>query len=449
MKYYLLSALLLLSFFANAQEKELLKNYQFRINSYKALDLKANLGASRSSYYDTVSVFSAFNVQPNLFILKSTDKLLQTISGNVDLSFSNNKNNGSSIISKSSLLDIASNLQWSNKFYSKSTFFWQAGAGMLSKLNSLNNKQNSQLISKEYRSYFLPYINVGMGIGRIENIADMQNALWLHRALLSEKNLSRKLINEEITTVAKAMTASRNKRLLDYRRYVRNLLKNIDGSLVNTGAITNHDIDYFTNLNDIVFFANNFPRNSGKELSLTGTYVYSNNVSKQTNIIQPNTLLNKEASNQHIPSIRLAYLSYNPISLTKQFDWNAAITFQHQLDNSTIQSFQNNSLQSESYYKSNSSALSLFANATYSIFPNTRTIIKLSYDTYNIIFNLGSSNNFSSANRIMLSGDYFISYNTRLVCNAGVDFQRSSNSQYIWTNDDNNLFLNAGLTISL
>lgn len=93
----------------------------------------------------------------------------------------------------------------------------------------------------------------------------MQNALWLNKALEEATLLSRQLSGDELNELGKTITKGNNTRVVDLRKRTRFILKIVDDFFQQKEIINSTNINYFSHLNDIMFFTVNNPRLSGTE----------------------------------------------------------------------------------------------------------------------------------------------------------------------------------------
>jgi hypothetical protein len=93
----------------------------------------------------------------------------------------------------------------------------------------------------------------------------MQNALWLQQALQEAGLLKNNVTTTTCIGLAQAITKANIFRILDGRRRTKYLLSTVDSYIAENQLIDKRGIEYFSSLNDVLFFANNFERLSGTE----------------------------------------------------------------------------------------------------------------------------------------------------------------------------------------
>ena len=140
------------------------------------------------------------------------------------------------------------NLNYSDKFYKTSTLF--LSAGIIARLIPTYNKQQLQsdpnpreINEKINRYYFNP--SIGIGIGRIEQVQDARQAIYLLDDLSKKGVLSRQLTNNEVFSLAQQMSKIKNKRFLDSRLRLIEEVTTIDAFFVNNGSSFEEYIDSY------------------------------------------------------------------------------------------------------------------------------------------------------------------------------------------------------------
>jgi hypothetical protein len=459
-KYLLTSALLIVFFSGYCQEKKLLENYTFRIDRFKALDFNIGAGGQQQNDYDfrnstAGAVNAGFYVR--FFSIKSTNRLLQTISPGLGLSGGSTKGNNNFENSKLKSLNILPSFFMNNKWYSKNGFV-EVGTSFSDAFStSRTNQSGASVQNRFYNSNYLNgNVTLGVGKGRLENITDMQNALWLHNILFKDNNLNRKLREEEIIGLARVITASNNRRILDGRRRIQFVLKNIDGYLQSKDVITKTDINYFSNLNDAVFFANNAARQSGTETYIRVIPSLVNFSVKDENRVLPSTKNTQSEAAAEVV-LKIGLQKYKPLSLTRQIDFGIAAKANYGEYYSRNNYYTNASLDYGFNYNNEWKKLGLDYFFSYSMYPNTRTIIDIKLQGENGYQSVNGLNKLYHTAVLAANANYFISYNTLLNVNLGTNYNqnnldlRSSNPYNPSNLNSHNLamFFSVGLNIAL
>jgi hypothetical protein len=453
-KKLLAFTLLFLSFVAFSQDKQLLKDYKYRINKYKALDLGFNTdGQSNNNYAGyggSRSIDGGLNV--NFFSIKSTDKIYRTISSGVAGNFSSRTDNSVTSSNKYKQIYVVPSININNKWYAENNFI-ELGASIKAEINTRNNKIIRGIIEEDARSDKNVDINftIGVGKGRLENITDMQNALWLATILQDDKNLNRKLTKDEVNDLAKVITQSNNFRILDGRKRIQYILTRVDTYLQSKNVVNKTDIKYFTNLNDVIFFANNFYRQAGTIKYIKIIPRLRNNKIVAEQFMAP-TNKNVNSYFEKEIALRIGFEKYRPINLVNQFEYGIATNVSYLENKRTSKYYTNDSLISDIGNNPNGKRFGADYFIRYNFYPNTRTVIGFSLNGQNGYSIYDNESGIYSGINISVGANYFVSYNTRFVINVSENYV-----QYIYQSRpflNQNLYglslaFNAGLNISL
>ena len=442
------------SFIAFSQDKKLFENYQFRVNNFKAVDMFLGTSANSSNNYRAYGANKILGggTGANIVAIKSTDKIYRTIEANLLGNFYFITNNTTINTNKSRQLYFSPNVNINNKWYSANHFF-ELGTNLSFENKAENTKTPDGVVSNTKFSDNNADVNftIGVGRGRLEIVTDLQNALWLAKILHDEKNISRKLTDDEINELAKTITQSIYFRVLDGRRRIQYVLKKVDAYLQSKNVIGKTDINYFTNLNDVVLFANNFFRQEGelKYLRLIPR-VRNNRISNEQVGAVRNKSLNNYFANEI--SLRLGFEKYKPLNLYRQVDYGFAANAGYGENKLSNKNYVNDTIFSEVKNNPIGKRIGLDYFVRYNLYPNTRTVISFSLDAQNgYLLYYGERSIYSGVN-LSAGANYFINYNTRFVLNIQENyFQNIYQSNNYLRNNEYALILafNAGLNISL
>lgn len=458
MKQILLTiALAIPSLLVFSQQDSLLKNFKYRINTYRAISLNAS-GSGQytqthpvvgpSNYSSGGGSFAAF-----YNTTKSTDKILLTTSSSLSTSFSSMKDSdpGSKYTSKN--FEVYPTIYALNKWFSNNKFF-ELGTTLSGNIYTAKSRSSyDPAAANRDRNAYAIAVYTGIGTGRLENITDMQNALWLYKALEAAGSLSRALTMEEQNGLGRAITRANNTRVLDARKRSQFILTTVDAYLQQQGLISKTDINYFTNLNDILFFAYNVPRLSGTEKFIRVTPILSGINNDQTSI----NIINKTETRYHDKSILISagFNVQKPASLVHQNNYGASLKFSYFSYNNNMREYTGDVISSEQ--KLNSIVKKAGANLFFqhAIYPNTRTIVNASLQSELGYQNLRYDKQFYASNDLNVSVNYFISYRTSFNFGMGIQYIKNGYNTYQGTpyNDyipeRTNLYANAGLLVNL
>jgi hypothetical protein len=437
-----------------SQQDSLLKKFKYRIAHYQAVNLNAGAGTqfSQSEIPATTNKnrYLSGGLGGNYYLLKSTDKILLTASAGLGTALGTGKSDNDSVSQKNNSFNFVPSFSILNKWFSKKMFKELGAGASLQYATSKFNITGYQSPFKNKNADYSIAIHTGIGTGRLENIIDMQNALWLYKELTDEKIISRQLTGDELIELGRAITAGNNTRVLDTRRRTKFILATVDNYLQQKGVINKTDIKYFSSLNDILFFAFNNPRLSGTEKYIRFTPAIaswnrnedaSNAIDKFRHRFNTKSLLLSLGLGKYIPTDLVhqnnigasAKLSYVSADLSDKYFTNDVIT---------------NEVKGKSELKQ--AAVNLFFQ--HSIYPNTRTAINFNLQIETGYQGFEKQTNFYNATNLTSSVDYFISYRTKFTAGVGAQYQKNVYDIYDYVRlNPNTLFLyaNAGINISL
>lgn len=437
------------------QEDSLLKNFKFRIDHYRALNFSLDGGGNYNKAKGTNAANSEYseysgNLGAMYTTVKSTDRLLQTSSSYLWSSYTGNNRSVTIPAEKIRNLNFHPEYRINNKWFNQNNSFFELDAhGSVNLQSSKYSYSSLYNTSKQIVNLYNGDVTIGVGKGRKEDITFMQNALWLYKDLKENNKLNGDLSYADLYELGKAINQANNTRVLDARRRTKYILKSVDEYLQRKNLINQCDINYFTSLNDILFFPLYNPRTAGTEKFVRLTPTISSNY--QINYPNSDTKL------QTVNTAKSALLSagintHTPLSLTRQIDYgitaklfygNGAYSYK-QLENGQVV----NTQKGNSDLKS--TGLLLFYG--YSIYPNTRTNVGIDIRTENGYQQIDHSSTFYNSSSASINMNYFISYQTYLTLSAGGVYNKNSSnfeSELFIYPEGVRLFVNAGLNISL
>lgn len=427
-----ITLLLLLTFFSItlfSQQDSLLKKFKYRIDHYQAINF--NIGGS-GQYNNTdyasgknESNSSGGNLGANYSFLKSTDRILLNLAVGAYsyASFGSNENQFSKV--KNSSFYGSPYLYVQNKWFGKK-IFTELGANITTgfsgnKNTTKNSAQDNE--SKNKQTQYSITVTAGIGKGRLENITDMQNALWLYKALQDENKLSHSLTDDELNNLGRSITKANNTRVLDSRRRTQFMLETVDSFLQTTNAIAANDIRYFSTLNDILFFAFNNQRLSGTELFFRVTPSAGKDNQDQTNQFPSTNSENKSLTkaiqasagiNKYVPANLKHQNNYGFSVKANWINWDYSDKYFVSGNPVTIQEINSTLKQA--------GVTAFFQHAVY---PNTRTIISFDLSGETGYQDLEGENSFFGQANVSATLNYFISYRTRLTGGIGVMYRNN------------------------
>lgn len=437
-----------------SQQDSLLKKFKYRIDHYRAVNF--NLGAGtqfNQSEIPTViykSSGAAGSLGGGYYFLKSTDKILLSVSGGLGTSFYTSNSNNQTSTSKSSNFAAAPTFSVLNKWFSKKIFTELGTDASLYYNTGKGDASNYTVPAKHKRANYSVAINTGVGMGRLENITDMQNALWLYKELATEKILSRQLTADEQIELGRAITKGNNTRVLDGRRRTKFILATVDNYLQQKGVISKTDMNYFSSLNDILFFAFNNIRFAGTEKFIRLTpAVYSWNADATQN-----DGINKNENRFDVKTALFSFgiNKYIPTNLVHQNNYGASAKLSYTDQRLADRNFTSGIVTGETKINSiiKQAGVNLFFEHV--IYPNTRTAISFKINSETGYQDFNKQTNLYEIANLQGAVSYFISYRTRFNMNIGGLYQKNP---FIATQSSQGfpesmqLYANAGINVSL
>ncbi len=424
---------------AAAQDAKQLQQYKYRIPKYRAITLQG----SNNGYTINQTTLPTENgiggsVYGQYNEIRSTDKMLSNFNILNIASFGNANNTQQIDSNKVKRGDFDLQIAYNTKLYNTKLQYIELRAASQYSTNNAtiikNYIPNSYKTSDKATTETVK-LTLGIGKGRIENVTDMQNALWLIKELQYDKLLAKTLTEQEVYGLAQAITKGRNTRILDFRRNIKYLLKIVDTYLQSIKAIAKNDINYFTDLNDIVYFANNSTRNSGYNAYIKFDNQLQNYKAYNINKYLNNNIESKFKNEGFQSVITVGYIKEKPINLKEQVSYGANINIATNKLKLRTQQISNGIIVSNTANTTKPSRVTINGTIGYAIYPNTRTIaaFDLSANHYQSKYN-GTKENATNIN-VGFKGTYFISYNTLFFVQVR-GFYNNSSSSYIINNSN-------------
>jgi hypothetical protein len=450
-KNVLLAVIILLSRQLLAQDAQLLKQFKYRINHFRALNVNGGIAGQQFSQQLTTEKinnrFGNISIAGNYYTLHSTDTKLNTAAYGLSASYGSSFGSNNSSNNNSYAYTLLPQVSFLNRWFNKKNNFVEVGIDADGNRNYSRQKINTATDPSlnSFSSYGIG-INLGIGTGRLENITDMQNALWLVRALTAENYLKRQLNNEELLQLGRSITRANNTRILDFRKRIQFVLETTDSFFKQTDVLSKTDIGYFSNLNDIVFFAFNNQRLAGTEKFIR----LSSGINERRNTSTNNNFINKSQLNNEDQNAILT-IGFNknlPKSLVTQVNFGAAVKLHYRSAKNTSRNFISGSLNSEQKTENDRKAAGLRAFYEYALYPNTRTNITLALQAESGVQEVNRQSDFFTDASLTANCSYFINYNTRFTASFGSIFLHNiynQQMQAIMQNQSFRLFANAGV----
>jgi len=315
-------------------------------------------------------------------------------------------------------------LIWSNQWYfSKPFFMIYSIRGNLS-YNFTQNKEKNQSTKldalsesnqKQNQFVFDFSPKVGIGYGRIENVEDARQAIYIANALSKKRILTRNLSTEELFDLSQQISTVKNKRFLDSRLHLIDEITTIDSFFVKNDLLSNNGAAYFTTLYDMWQYGALFSRKSGYEISFVAFPYYTYNYLKNTPKVQDETT--------HYPQHR----TFLETDLTFNYEKPVKLNWQHSVVVVSAAVFPEKEKESNSLY-SNLKLLETSAQYSLGYYPNTRTNIQGTVGQQ--IRKIMYENDYNYTNyitRLSVNINYYISPYFRITGSYGINYQHYLN----------------------
>jgi hypothetical protein len=366
---------------SNAQDKNFdLSKYKFP--DYKRHELELNFNSNGNSsriskddpfilgndYVTNSRVNSnsalSLNYEFNYLTRKRIDFLYSSFSGQFDYT----KQNNSGIKTKQINPNIDFKIKGSRKYYPKgdNKFFLEVAPDLTYNFNQIKEITGGNIDENRRSSSLDLIVDLGLGLGRMENVSDLWQAYYILEKLSQQGSLSRELKENDIFEFASFNSKLKNKRFLDARLRKIAELQALDSLLHQKGLIVNSDVTYFATLNDYWFFANFQNRESGRIIKFLLSPEYSRYHSKFIGSDSDASTLNYLVS-------ELSFKCTEQLNLFWERHFNIALSNRTLIDRSV--SYPDN------YPKSHFFSELDFG---YAFYPNTRTSLSASVKYYGI-----------------------------------------------------------------
>lgn len=405
---------------AQEYDKSLLKDYVLPDITRKSLDLEFG---STGNYIKATQ--DGFNDQKNRNISgdlstifnykKITRKYIGKSAIGLDLSVSNTKTETSSKYEEGYFIP-AFTYDHSSRFYKGNLFLEIEGTASLGLKNTFGDDSNQE--RNKNVGLLLP---VSVGKGRIEEVTDMRQAMYVVHGLEKKGSLTQKISGEKLNELAQLMSRVKNKRFLDYRLHLQDEITAIDSFFVNNNYIESSNAKYFTTLYDYWLYGDRFERLSGMEFKGGLSPLYVGNWTKDEMLDRDYTQLGVQAS--------VSFDYEEPLNLYWQQSVNAYIEGIYSTinDRFTLINHSNNTVR-------DGKKKTFEAKASYAIgfYPNTRTHLKVNIaETFGFIKSEDDETEQNQYNRaaitnLGLNAYYYLSPQLRLSATADLLYYKGS-----------------------
>lgn len=339
------------------------------------------------------------------------------------------------LIFKNSGITPSLSYQINNRKYFHDLWFFETDLDLnyqygKSKRFSTDSSGSSESNDNSQSNDFLGYVPLRFGIGRIEQVQDARQAIYIFEELSKIERVSSNITDEQIIEFARLISQLKKKRFFDSRLRRMAEIESLDSFLISNNFVSKQDARYFTTLGDFWDNGNNPIRNSGTRFSgaiLPGFHYYdfNNTGDEKYYHTQSVFMLNGGFELKHEKPINLLW--QNSIDLSCH---------------AGIVDGRNNDKTNSVEYKFRIPNINLGFYHTIGFYPNTRTNMSFGYSVqYMQLFDITDIQNEISGVEgkgvkaaTNLSINYYISPKFRL--NA------SSSFYYIWRDSNDNTNIN-------
>lgn len=281
---------------------------------------------------------------------------------------------------------------------------------------------------------------LGIGFGRIENVEDARQAIYILSTLTDKNRMLRTLNKSEVFEFAQAITAVKNKRHLDYRLRKIEEISAVDSFLVHKNIKSASDATYFSTLNDMWEYGALASRKSGLLIQLIAKPCYFYSIDEY----------NKEFYNSKDRTERNAFEGTAELNL--QYERPSNLYWQHSIGLNIKYTYNDelNHLISGTKYKDWSNMVYGFGYYSLGFYPNTRTfytgsiLVNSGLNRYNVEHSVSDYILRSSRASLMLQMNYFVSPQLKLSANASINY----NYYNYWDNIDKTFAAGAAVRLS-
>jgi len=348
--------------FFNATEAS--SNTHNSVAKSNTLDLKGNVTANLQRYVNTRKLISTFSAGA----ASSTNFNHQRSESTDDVQLMPERRRNYTTLTNNQL-----GVNWENNHYliDKFYLYYSLGANVSHTNNLSRAIRESDLQSFENKAAertrsALLVPGIGLGVGRIERVDDMRQAIYIVDAIQQQGRLNRQLTRDELFRFSQLISAVKNKRFLDSRLHLIDEITTVDGFLTGNGLVDKSDAAYFTSLYDMWQYGDLFSRKSGSELQLRMLPRFSvSDTRNYLNSMIPDTShLITEVNNGFYGQADLVYTYEKPFRL----NW------QHSARAGAIASL-SKSVMNDTEWPAYTSA-EVFAGYQLGFYPSTRTYLK-------------------------------------------------------------------------
>jgi hypothetical protein len=286
-----------------------------------------------------------------------------------------NRKQDGELFNKSNQMRSALYIQTENRRYFEGSSFIEADVNATYSYSIDNNwyKSMDSTVTDDNRQThtILAYVPLKIGRGRIEEVQDARQAVYILDELAKVERMSMDKTDEEVLEFARHISQLKNKRFFDARLRRIAEIESLDSFLIANDYLLKSDARYFTTLTDFWDYGDRPLRNSGTRFSaaiIPGYYNYN------YNYVGEGTVYSEYGNNVNalILDAGLEFKHEKPINLKWQnsIDLNGYVGVIKGNTKDETNDIEN------SYTMPN---IQLEFYQTYGFYPNTRTDMRFSY----------------------------------------------------------------------
>lgn len=397
---------------AQVDKNLLLKNYTLPDIQRHALDLMANSngGFIASSLDDEGSSNATINLNGAYSFYKNTRNFIGQQS--LGVSFSGNYYKDKSYDTERGSISPIMSYGNSSRFY-KGNIFFETGVSAYVNYNRYYNDDNRD----KYTFYTSAAIPLMFGVGRIENVKDMRQAIYIIDNLEKKGVINRSMSADEFNEFARLISTVKNKRFFDSRKRLISEVTALDTFLKSNNIIDEEGASYFTTLYDYWLYGDLFERKSGTEFKVgvipSGRYNYYNDLASKKHNEDVEILGEISLSYENPSSLSWQHSSLVSVSGGWLRSWKPSGNGDHQFKRTSDETF-----------------VKVYGEYYIGYYPNSRTNMnmgvsesflygKFKNEYYNEDFNV-------SVTRLHFDMYYYLSPQLRIAANTALAYKHAS-----------------------
>ncbi len=400
---------------AQVDKNLLLKNYVLPDIQRHALDIRVNSNGGFTT--SSLDEEGSSNIDINLNGAYSFYKNTRSFIGRqyLSLGFSGSYNQDKSTDTERGSISPIISYGNSSRFY-KGNIFFETGV----RANVDYNRYYNDDYKDKYTFYTDASIPLMFGIGRIENVEDMRQAIYIVDNLEKKGVIDRSMSADEFIEFARLISTVKNKRFFDSRKRLISEITALDVFFKNNDIIDKEGASYFTTLYDYWLYGALFERKSGTEFKIG--IVSSGGYSCANSLINKNHTENVGISGE----ISMSY--ENPISLSWQHSSLVNVKGGWTRNWHTLKD-------GNDKYKFTPNETFVEASGKYYIgyYPNSRTNLNMGISE-SFLYNKWKNRNYDedynvSVTRLHFDMYYYLSPQLRIAANTALSYKHASEDE--------------------